>query len=365
MDVNILLTRALSGLGKNTKYKSPGKMPPFSASSWSPNIVADCSGFIDWCLRFSPSRQVDHPLYKKVNGGWFETTAIHKDGLSDSGFFSKLENPKIGAMLVYPDFRGNDGRMHDGHIGIINEVNGGSGVSGVKKVIHCSLGNSNNLGDAIQVTGPDPWLRHSNSIVVWFEGLTSEQTEEVELTVQPKTKIIKELDISKQIYYELTPERLAILDLIAYTEGTDREIGKTKKGYDILYSFKTFSDFSDHPRKVIKSGGISSSAAGRYQILTGTWDWIQKRLKKTGFKPFPSFAPEYQDQAALFLIDAKKNSIKAVDDKNLDEFLDVCSWEWASLPDPDTGKGRYPPQSVVNIKKIADVYNQLFDLWNA
>lgn len=77
MDVNTLLTRAASGLGKKTKYKSPGRMPPFAASTWSANIEADCSGFVDWCLRFSQSRKVDHPLYKRVNGGWFETTAIH------------------------------------------------------------------------------------------------------------------------------------------------------------------------------------------------------------------------------------------------------------------------------------------------
>lgn len=179
------------------------------------------------------------------------------------------------------------------------------------------------------------------------------------------TKIIQDLDKNNQIYYELTPQRLAVLDLIAFTEGTDREIGNTKKGYNILFGFQQFSGFSKHPRKVICMGRYCSSAAGRYQILTETWDWIQKRLSKAGLQPFPSFAPEYQDQAALFLIDAKRHVMDSVDKKDLDEFLDICSWEWASLPDPDTGKGRYPPQSVVNVKKIRDVYNQLFNLWNA
>ncbi|MEM8723806.1 MAG: hypothetical protein AAGE84_31775 [Cyanobacteria bacterium P01_G01_bin.39] len=83
-------------------------------------------------------------------------------------------------------------------------------------------------------------------------------------------KIIQDVDISKQFYYELTPRRLAILDLIAYAEGTDREIGNTKKGYNIIYSFKTFSDFSDHPRRVVCSNGLCSSAAGRYQFLNTT-----------------------------------------------------------------------------------------------
>lgn len=171
MDVNTLLNRAASALDKNTTYRSPGRMPSFAASTWSPNIEADCSGFVDWCLRFSPNRQVNHPLYRRVNGGWFETTAIHRDGLESVGFFSQLETPRVGAMLVYPDYRGRDGRMHDGHIGIISEVRG-NGVEGVEKIIHCSLGSSNRLGDAVQETGPDPWLLHSNSIIVWFEGLT-------------------------------------------------------------------------------------------------------------------------------------------------------------------------------------------------
>lgn len=171
------MTRAFSGLNKNTEYKSPGVMPSFGASSWSPNIKADCSGFVDWCLRFSPDRKVHHPLYNRVNGdhntdyGWFETTAIHRDGIESVGFFSKLETPKVGALLVYPDYRGSDGRNHDGHIGIITRVNG-NGIKGVEKIIHCSLGSWNRLGDAIQVTGPEPWLLHSNSIIVWLEGLT-------------------------------------------------------------------------------------------------------------------------------------------------------------------------------------------------
>lgn len=171
MNVDTLLTRAYSGLKKNTKYKSPGVMPPFAASVWTPNIKADCSGFVDWCLRFSPTRKVNHPLYIKVNGGWFETSGIWNDGMKDTGFFSRTKAPRIGGMLVYPDYRGSDGKMHDGHIGIICKVNGKDGVAGVDEIIHCSLGSSNNLGDAIQITKPTPWLNHSDSIAVWFEGL--------------------------------------------------------------------------------------------------------------------------------------------------------------------------------------------------
>jgi hypothetical protein len=81
MDVDTVISRALSGLGKKTVYKSPGKMPPFTANEWPLGAENDCSGFLCWCLRFSKNRKIDHPLYKKVNGGYFETTGIHADGL--------------------------------------------------------------------------------------------------------------------------------------------------------------------------------------------------------------------------------------------------------------------------------------------
>lgn len=179
-------------------------------------------------------------------------------------------------------------------------------------------------------------------------------------------KIIQDVDISKQFYYELTPRRLAILDLIAYAEGTDREIGNTKKGYNIIFTFKTFSDFSDHPRRNVCSGSLCSTAAGRYQFLNFTWDGIQRNLQNAGFQPFPNFGPQYQDQAALYLIDAKRKSIKDVDNGDLTGFLDKCSWEWASLPIPGTSpsKGRYP-QPVVKETRLREIFNQLFDLWNA
>jgi muramidase (phage lysozyme) len=183
------------------------------------------------------------------------------------------------------------------------------------------------------------------------------------MTLKAGTKIIKGLDIPNQIYYELTPQRLAVLDLIAYTEGTDREIGKTKKGYDIFFTGKTFSNFSKHPNIPHKSGGLVSTAAGRYQFLTKTWNRIQSALSKAGFKAFPNFESEYQDQAALYLIDTR-GALDEVDKGDFKGFLEICSWEWASLCAPSTGSGRYG-QPIISVKKSTEIYQQLFDLWNA
>lgn len=177
--------------------------------------------------------------------------------------------------------------------------------------------------------------------------------------------IIQDVDISKQFYYELTPRRLAILDLIAYAEGTDKEIGNTKKGYDIIFTFRRFSNFSDHPRQVFCSGSLCSTAAGRYQFLNITWDSIQRSLSNTRFQPFPNFGHEYQDQAALYLIDGKRNAIKDVDSGDLTSFLSKCSWEWASFPVPGSSpsRGRYN-QRVIDEKKLREIFDRLLDLWN-
>lgn len=170
MKTSIFLTRALSALEKGTIYDSPGKMPSFDANVWPAGARNDCSGFVDWCLRFSPNRKVDHPLYKKTNGGWFETTTIFADGLSAVGFFSKLNSVVPGALLVYPDYSGADRKHHDGHVGIVLKTDGPA-ISQVTEVIHCSLTSWKKFGDGIRVTDASAWHKHKESIAVWFDSL--------------------------------------------------------------------------------------------------------------------------------------------------------------------------------------------------
>ncbi len=88
--------------------------------------------------------------------------------MHSTGFFTKIADPIPGSFLVYPDYKDSTGKRRDGHIGLVVEANG-QGVGGASKVIHCSLGNFKSKKDAIQVTGPDVWLKHSSSIVVWLD----------------------------------------------------------------------------------------------------------------------------------------------------------------------------------------------------
>lgn len=165
MDASSLIERARTALNKQTQYKSPGTTPPLAAASWpDEGAKIDCSGFLAWCLRLP--RTVDHPKYKSINGGWFETTAIHADVKASWGYFEALSTPKPGAILVYPD---KDG--HDGHIGLVTRTNGKPGLEGVDAIIHCSLGGWKKFGDAIRETDASIWKARADSVIGWYSGL--------------------------------------------------------------------------------------------------------------------------------------------------------------------------------------------------
>lgn len=170
MLVDVLISRARSALDKGTVYKSPGVVPPLDASTWPESgAETDCSGFLTWCLRIS--RKIDHPGYKKVNGGWFETTGIYADGMSSWGFCDRIDAPRPGCFIVYPDYKDSSGKSRDGHIGLVTATNGKPGMDGVTAVIHCSLGNSKK-GDAIRETDAKVWLSRPESIAVWWMEVT-------------------------------------------------------------------------------------------------------------------------------------------------------------------------------------------------
>jgi muramidase (phage lysozyme) len=95
----------------------------------------------------------------------------------------------------------------------------------------------------------------------------------------------------------LTPEARALLDTIASRESQGR--------YDVMYGNtesnpRLITDFSHHPNQgaEIMSGpnrGLTSTAAGRYQFINGTWTDIANRHN------LRDFSPESQDMGAWLL----------------------------------------------------------------
>ena len=79
---------------------------------------------------------------------------------------------------------------------------------------------------------------------------------------------------------EINNQHQAFLDMLAWSEGTDNGRQKTRNhGYDVIVSGELFTDYSDHPRKLVTlNPKLKSTGAGRYQLLSRWWDACRKQL---------------------------------------------------------------------------------------
>lgn len=141
----------------------------------------------------------------------------------------------------------------------------------------------------------------------------------------------------------VTGNRKAFLDMIAVSEGTK---GIGDDGYNVLYGGGLFEGYSDHPRKKLtfkmKGKSITSTAAGRYQILARYFDAYKKLLK------LPDFSPASQDAIALQMIKEQK-ALKDVDEGRFEQAVYKCKNIWASLP----GAGYGQHENDINKLKLA------------
>ena len=93
---------------------------------------------------------------------------------------------------------------------------------------------------------------------------------------------------------EINNQRKAFLDMLAWSEGTDNGRQKTRNhGYDVIVGGELFTDYSDHPRKLVtlnpklKSTGVPD--------VTSFFRWWDAYRKQFGLKDFS----ESQDAVAL------------------------------------------------------------------
>lgn len=145
--------------------------------------------------------------------------------------------------------------------------------------------------------------------------------------------------VSKKVAMTTAQKNLkAFLLMIQYSEGT-----YGKDAYRKLYGGGTVEDLSQHPNTLVTKWGITSTAAGAYQILNKTWLELQTKLG------LADFSPECQDRAAIELIKRRK----ALEDVMAGRFAQAiikCRKEWASLP------GAGYNQSEKNAKELATIY---------
>jgi lysozyme len=113
------------------------------------------------------------------------------------------------------------------------------------------------------------------------------------------------------------------LMLITETEGTDKQ----GTPYNELFGYDNFKDYATHPNIKVKKGALTSTAAGRYQILKKTFDGLKMK----------DFTPASQDQAAIDLIKGRK-AYQDILNGDFKTAILKCNKEWASLPESPYGQ---------------------------
>ncbi|TDN64263.1 glycoside hydrolase family 24 protein [Scandinavium goeteborgense] len=140
----------------------------------------------------------------------------------------------------------------------------------------------------------------------------------------------------------MNPQRKAFLDMLAWSEGTDKPGQPTKNhGYDVIVGGSRFTDYSDHPRKLVTlNPKLKSTAAGRYQLLSKWWDAYRKQL---GLK---DFSPASQDAVALQQI-KERGALPLIDKGDIRQAIDRCSNIWASLPGAGYGQFEHKADNLI------------------
>ncbi|EAY3163546.1 lysozyme [Salmonella enterica subsp. enterica] len=153
----------------------------------------------------------------------------------------------------------------------------------------------------------------------------------------------------------LNSQRKAFLAMVAWSEGTDNGRQPTRNhGYDVIVGGELFTDYSDHPRKVVSlNPKLKSTAAGRYQLLSRWWDAYRKQL---GLK---DFSPKSQDAVAMQQI-KERGALSMIDRGDIRQAIDRCSNIWASLP--GAGYGQYEHKIgdlIARFKEVGGVVNEV------
>lgn len=119
------------------------------------------------------------------------------------------------------------------------------------------------------------------------------------------------------------PNVRKMLDVIANAEGV-------KHGYNTIFGNERSDDLKSHPnikKEFTQTDGKknSTTAAGRYQFLKGTWDKVSKKYGLT------DFSPKNQDLAAVALI-LGRGALGDVMKGDFTKAVGKLGSEWASLP---------------------------------
>ena len=85
---------------------------------------------------------------------------------------------------------------------------------------------------------------------------------------------------------EINNQRKAFLDMLAWSEGTDNGRQKTRNhGYDVIVGGELFTDYSDHPRKLVTLNSKLNQQVPDATSFSRWWDAYRKQLGLKDFSP--------------------------------------------------------------------------------
>lgn len=149
-----------------------------------------------------------------------------------------------------------------------------------------------------------------------------------------------------------------LLDLIGFTEGTDKGDGYNEtlaygkmldgvvtkgKGRDIVLTNKTLTSIDEIQTRMLRdpdNAKWNSSAIGRYQIVRTTLRDIKAKLNLAGSELFDE---AMQDRMACYLLGVRGIDKYLAGRLKEDTLINNLAQEWASLP-TTAGKGHYAGQ---------------------
>jgi len=129
----------------------------------------------------------------------------------------------------------------------------------------------------------------------------------------------------------MTNNEVALLKTIGFSEIGRDLLAHSDNGYNVLYGGTLFQSYKDHPRKHITAAGITSTAAGKYQILERNYDFYKAQLS------LPDFSPHSQDCIALELL-KEVGADQLINQGHFEEAIIKANRIWASMPNSPYGQ---------------------------
>lgn len=186
-----------------------------------------------------------------------------------------------------------------------------------------------------------------SSILLSFDSIDTPKSldKNANKTITITSKTLGDVALGQVKAKELPRAIKAFLDTIAAAEGTvitnhhcSRDAGYRSIVGCNLSAENLFTDYETHPN-ISKFVGknLRSDAAGRYQILSSTWNWVAPKIGVS------DFYPETQDRIAQWLINYRgaMKFIERIGQNNYSSFKKAIyqlNNEWASLPGSPYGQ---------------------------